>query len=268
MAFLNNKAVYDPWELHPDLPEFIFNAIRDLGGFEPTKITVLDVGCGRGLLVQKLLDLNLTAYGCDVEPLMWKGDRSELRRIERDPYRIPFADESIEVVITNTILEHVLNHSELYKEIKRVLKPGGCAIHTLPGKWHVQIGKWFLPVEPHIKVPFVNFMWPFIPRWWLALWAFLGVRSPFQEGKDWQATTAANVEFCKREIHYLTHSEHCKLSMKIFGNCEYPMEYFLSHTYGGSAELYHRIPTETLKKIYTWFIKHTRIALLVQRKQI
>lgn len=263
------KEEYEPYPFHPELPQFVRKMIRDIGGIDPSEAKVLDIGCGFGRLVQHLNESNVDTCGCDVESF-WKGERPELREIEWEPYRIPFDDSSFDVVITNTILEHVQNHAELYSEIKRILKPGGCAIHTMPGKWYLRAGKWFLPVEPHIRVPFVHMIWPnpqrqHVPRWWLALWAFLGVRSPYQKNKTWQETTDNNVDFCNNDICYLSHKEHQKLSMEVFGNYEYPMHYFLSNAYGGAAKLYQKSP---FKKLTAWFFKHTRIALFVQRKEL
>jgi len=267
MSSSEKRKENEPYPFHTELPKLTQELIQHIGGFDPKKIDVLDIGCGFGRLVKHLRESGINAFGCDVDAF-WDGDLSELRVISWNPYRIPFDDNSMDVVITNTILEHVQNHHEFYLELKRVLKPGGCAIHTLPGRWYLRSGKWFLPVEPHIRVPLVHFFWPnpnkrATPRWWLALWAFLGVRSPYQHGKTSLETTDSNVAFCRDNICYLSHGEHHKLSMEVFGNCEYPMNYFLSTAYGGVAELYRKLP---LKRFTAWLFKHTRIALLVQRK--
>jgi SAM-dependent methyltransferase len=39
-------------------------------------------------------------------------------------YRIPFADNTFDIIVSDQVFEHVQNWSEALTEIKRVLKPG------------------------------------------------------------------------------------------------------------------------------------------------
>lgn len=43
-----------------------------------------------------------------------------------------FADESFDLVITQDVLEHVLNPDQAFRDICRTLKPGGAHIFTVP----------------------------------------------------------------------------------------------------------------------------------------
>ncbi|WP_312420731.1 class I SAM-dependent methyltransferase [Anaerospora hongkongensis] len=45
---------------------------------------------------------------------------------------LTFADESFDFVITQDVFEHIFNADKAFKEIKRVLKPGGHHIFTVP----------------------------------------------------------------------------------------------------------------------------------------
>ena len=45
---------------------------------------------------------------------------------------LSFADESIDLHITQDVLEHVFHPSKVFKEIARTLKPGGMHICTVP----------------------------------------------------------------------------------------------------------------------------------------
>jgi SAM-dependent methyltransferase len=45
---------------------------------------------------------------------------------------LTFADESIDLHVTQDVLEHVLNPSQVFSEIARTLKPGGMHIATVP----------------------------------------------------------------------------------------------------------------------------------------
>jgi SAM-dependent methyltransferase len=238
-----------------DTVTLVHDALRDFAGIDPRKATVLDFGCGRGALVEHLCESGVEAYGCDVDPY-WEGDKPRLRPIPRSPYRLPFDDASFDLVVSTSVLEHAQNQRELFYEIKRVLKPNGISLHFYPGKW-------YLPIEPHIYVPLVNWLWPRQPRWWLALWAFFGIRNEFQGNMDWRRVTALNERYCENGLCYRTQSFYRDVSMEVFGNCEWPMHYYLQRADGGVAALYRKLP---FKGIIAWMSRHTRMAMIVQRK--
>jgi SAM-dependent methyltransferase/MoaA/NifB/PqqE/SkfB family radical SAM enzyme len=49
-----------------------------------------------------------------------------------DLERLTFADDSLDLVITQDVFEHVADPQAAFREIARVLKPGGCHIFTVP----------------------------------------------------------------------------------------------------------------------------------------
>ena len=235
----------------------VHDAIRDFAQTDPQKAKVLDFGCGRGELVDGLCALGVDAYGCDINP-RWDGDKSRLRPIECSSYRIPYDDNLFDLVCSNSVFEHVQNIRESFLEIKRVLRPGGISFHIYPAKW-------YLPVEPHIFVPLVNAMWPKQPRWWLAFWAIMGIRASFQQGLNWRQVTEANWRYCKTKLCYPPQSFFRVVLMEVFGNCDWPMHYFLSKAGGGMVSLYRRLP---LKSLVACLGQYNRMVLLVQRKPV
>lgn len=62
-----------------------------------------------------------------------EGVRSE------DLARLTFPDESFDVVVTQDVLEHVLEPDDVLSEIFRVLRPGGVHVATFP--WYPQLAK-------------------------------------------------------------------------------------------------------------------------------
>lgn len=250
----------------PNAPEktaiFFWTAMKEIGALgQPSCVKVLDFGCGSGTLVHCFLALGFDAYGCDIEPYWQETSHADIERlttIALTPYRLPFEDNTFDVVVSTSVMEHAQNKEEALSEIWRVLKVGGHAMHLFPSKW-------YLPVEPHIFVPLVNFFWPKCPKWWLALWAILGVRNEFQQDKSWKEVTEDNYTYCRQGLSYWSNRKFQALSLKVFGNCLAPMEFYLRNGYGGCAKLFRRFPFQGLSG---WVAGEIRMFFTVSRKLI
>jgi SAM-dependent methyltransferase len=57
---------------------------------------------------------------------------SPLAKVKMDIHRIPFENDTFDVVLCNHVLEHVGDDIQAMREIARVLKPGGFAILQVP----------------------------------------------------------------------------------------------------------------------------------------
>ena len=197
----------------------------------------MDLGCGEGEMVRRLRELGYEAHGCDFPgeySLMHSiGDWVSL--IETAPYRLPYPDASFDVVVSTQVLEHVANNEDFIREIQRVLKPDGVTLHLFPSKW-------WLPFEVHLGVPFLSWMWPRVPAWWLALWAAVGVRNPYQTGFDWRRTTQANLAFCADGIDYRSKRYYLKLFSQFFARVSSPMNLVMTHGSGPRARFLRYIP--------------------------
>lgn len=237
-------------QVHAD---FFAATIRALTGRSDLRgLPVLDLGCGDGQLVEALGKLGLDSYGCDLV----LADTDDRLRVIKQPYRLPFGDTSMDAVVSTGVLEHVQNPTECFYEVARILRPGGLAMHLYPGRW-------YLPYEPHIYVPLVNYMWAHVPRWWLQLWAILGVRNRFQRGLGWRATAEANAQYCGSGIAYRSTRHYRRLSLDIFDRCEWPMGLYIAHAPGGTARLARRLPFRGLVGL---LCREARMGLLVQYK--
>ena len=115
--------------------------------------TVLDYGCGAGQTVGILRSSGVDAYGCDVfygggsyEEMVPAGLRCAVRRMSDS--RIPFQDETFDVVVSNQVLEHVADLDAALREIRRVLKPDGVTLNLFP---HREVWR-----EGHCGIPFLH----------------------------------------------------------------------------------------------------------------
>lgn len=211
--------------------QFFDAAIRELdpAATNPAGITILDFGCGEGGLVHALRRLGYAAHGCDINDRWPRGD-PRFTLIEQHPYRIGYDSGSFDYVISTSVLEHVQNKAEVFREMRRVLKPGGIGMHLYPSKW-------YLPYEPHLHVPLVNYFWPRCPRWWLALWALLGIRNEFQKEKPWREVVELNARYAQTGVSYWSNRRIRQEALATFGNCEFGYRAYMRHAGGGAARV-------------------------------
>jgi arsenite methyltransferase len=106
-----------------------------LGRLEPGE-RVLDVGCGAGtdsLVAAQMVGPEGSVTGIDMTPeILAKARRAaeelaagNVEFLEGDAERLPFADESFDVVISNGVIDLIPDKDAVFSEIYRVLRPGG-----------------------------------------------------------------------------------------------------------------------------------------------
>jgi SAM-dependent methyltransferase len=97
---------------------------------------VLDLGSGAGtdsLVAAQMVGPRGSVKGIDMTPEMLAKARasaesmglSDIEFLEGDAERLPFADETFDVVISNGVIDLVPDKDAVFAEIFRVLKPGG-----------------------------------------------------------------------------------------------------------------------------------------------
>jgi 2-polyprenyl-3-methyl-5-hydroxy-6-metoxy-1,4-benzoquinol methylase len=96
---------------------------EQIGRFGGPHAKVLDFGCGRGQIVQAARTAGYDAYGCNRYPATWEwmsedlGAKEFIRKIGDDE-RIPFEDETFDVVTANQVLEHIPKFEKPLAEIR------------------------------------------------------------------------------------------------------------------------------------------------------
>ena len=113
---------YAPW-----MPELM--------GFDQFKGTrLLEVGCGMGTDLLQFARGGAVCTGIDLTPRSIEITKERFALYEErvdltigDGERLPFANESLDVVYSNGVLHHTPNTAEAIREVHRVLKPGGTA---------------------------------------------------------------------------------------------------------------------------------------------
>lgn len=175
---------------------------------------VLDLGCGDGGLVRALRAAGFDAWGCDV--VLGGSSDPHLAPIEVEPYRLPFADDSFDLVLSEQVFEHVMNPEEVIEEVARVTAPGGRGLHVFPARWR--------PVEGHVLVPLAGVV---RSKWWLWLWAAVGVRNRFQRGWPVSRVWRENDRFLREHTNYMSRRRIRRLFSRCFEGMKFAEAEFL-----------------------------------------
>lgn len=120
---------------------------------------ILDVGCGIGTYVRKLQEFSDHVYGIDVDPARTRrGPPGSLSVAVSE--RLPFADNSFDVVLLNEVIEHVRDDAATLREVCRVTRPGGHVAIYAPNRLYpfethgVYLGKRYI----FGNIPLVNYL--------------------------------------------------------------------------------------------------------------
>jgi ubiquinone/menaquinone biosynthesis C-methylase UbiE len=99
---------------------------------------VVDAGGGRQCPFAKHLDpaaaARIVAVDIDEAALDANDEVDETRVADASRF-LPFADAEVDLVVSRSMLEHLVDTSAFARETYRVLKPGGHTIHVFPSKY-------------------------------------------------------------------------------------------------------------------------------------
>ena len=127
---------------------------------------ILEVGCGEGMMFD----------GTGTHPVQMDVSMTRVARAAgkcrfllcADGYRLPFADESFQIVLLVAVLEHTREPWRLLAEARRVLKRGGRAIMVVPNDITMSAGRLLLRKFPIRYPDHLTFTTPAKMRRWLS----------------------------------------------------------------------------------------------------
>jgi ubiquinone/menaquinone biosynthesis C-methylase UbiE len=127
--------------------------VQSLVGDLPSGSQVLDIGCGRGVMLRALFDLGHEAHGVEIAPEAASGaDPRAQIRIAPELAKACYAENSFDAVIMWHVLEHLPHPDQTLAEIRRILRPGGRLILAVPNFGSLQSQRtandWF-----HLDLP-------------------------------------------------------------------------------------------------------------------
>ncbi|MDN5881381.1 MAG: class I SAM-dependent methyltransferase [Nitrosospira sp.] len=107
-----------------------------------TGTCIADLGCGSGQLLVNLKDAFERRIGLDVSPRRleemsgssagWEFRVADLNK------EFPMAADSVDAVIANQAIEHIIDPERFCEEIYRILRPGGRGVITTPNIRYVK----------------------------------------------------------------------------------------------------------------------------------
>jgi len=200
------------------------NILRELGHKLDPGARVLDFGCGAGDMVEEYCARGFDAFGCDIQV----GHESErVRAIDEKTRSLPFADATFDFVFSDQVMEHVQDQAQAFAEIKRVMKPGAISLHIFPSR--------LKPTESHIFVPLGGLIQS---RWWLRLWALLGIRNSFQRDMSFREVAESNFKYLRERTNYLSKSAIVAAVSQSFNNLIFAEKHMIKHTYGAARHIF------------------------------
>ncbi len=121
---------------------------------------LLEIGCGLGTDLMQFARGGALVTGVDLTPASAELVRRRLALYGlsgnaqvADAERLPFADNTFDVVYSFGVLHHTPNTAKSVDEAYRVLRPGGRIIIMLYHRrsWHVQMGIWYARLKKKLR---------------------------------------------------------------------------------------------------------------------
>ena len=108
---------------------------------------VLEVDCGPGVLAVKMGECGADVVATDLSSVAVARAQAKgipCTQIDIDTEALPWRDDSFDVVVSNSAIEHRFFHERAFDECIRVLKPGGRFVVCLPNIAHLICRWWVL----------------------------------------------------------------------------------------------------------------------------
>jgi SAM-dependent methyltransferase len=106
---------------------------KHLPASEHSMLQIVDVGCGTGTMLRHLMRFgHAQGLEADSEAIQFCRMRGLENVQQLVGTRLPFEDESLDLVTMFDVLEHIAEHKSAVSEAHRVLKSGGFFMATVP----------------------------------------------------------------------------------------------------------------------------------------
>ena len=129
---MDNRAYYDDFagwyerERHLPYHRMLDDLEVELVARYGTRKDVLEVGCGTGLILERVAGFARTARGIDLSPgMLARAVARGLAVAQASATALPIATASVDVAYSFKVLAHVPDLAAALREMARVVRPGG-----------------------------------------------------------------------------------------------------------------------------------------------
>ncbi len=130
---------------------FIISVSQLVKKYKPTNLPTLDVGCSEGKLTLFLKESFPKIIGLDPDKKAIEiAKKRKLNAKHYDGDKIPFKDNSFDILLNISVIEHAEDPLGLVKEMNRVLKKDGVL--------YLEVANKYFPIEPHFYLPFLSYL--------------------------------------------------------------------------------------------------------------
>ena len=135
-----------------DHPFSIFD--RRIASLVDDRSAVLDAGCGaHAPLLVNLIGKGTELIGVDLVKFDPALKEKGLVLLNSDLANMDLANGSIDLVISRSVLEHIPDVESVYREIHRILRPGGRFVFLIPNLWdYVSVVSYLVPNSLHRSI--------------------------------------------------------------------------------------------------------------------
>ena len=99
----------------------------------PKKIKILNIGAGTGNDIHQIKKFGkVFVLDIDKKALNLIPDSLVEEKVIADACNIPYPDNSFDVVVSFDVLEHIKDDIKVVSEVRRILRPGGFFVFTVP----------------------------------------------------------------------------------------------------------------------------------------
>lgn len=108
---------------------------------------ILDMGCGHGDFLKPVYDKTPHTYGVDPDKDALDKNTLIKNKVVGIVENLPFESNFFDLVVSEFVLEHLNNPDKAFREIYRVLKPGGRVVFLTPNVWNYNV--WIIRMIPN-----------------------------------------------------------------------------------------------------------------------
>ncbi len=135
------KALHPEWNASPIL-------YKQLIAEKVTPTTrILDIGCGHTDFLAEVYNRTPFTYGVDPDATTLEKNRTIKNLAVSNAEHLPFENDFFDVVVLAWVLEHLEDPGSVFREIHRVLKPGGSVIFLTPNTLNYNV--WIIRIIPN-----------------------------------------------------------------------------------------------------------------------